>query len=347
MVKITSLILILVSMIFQGCSSSDNKEVKVVSPDNKVITENRGPAVVQPPEDIDIYQLTEEEVLKYFKDQSLIEYTDPVNLAQPEYFWYMHIFTYAGIEAFYQLNKHVPASFQEYIDSGIPMIIPVDDQSGKVYHLVEKLNMADTSGFTFTSDGIDTCRFTFIVDGEEKKYEATSNTWADYKDDGNVRGVLAGNYSFDGSKREFTAKFFQKYATVYAQSHYGQAPEALYDLFEGRGQLIEAGWKWTPAQDGKITFLEIGFDTEKEREYHIMGATYPDGSPTKPMTVCVNQLYGPDKLWDKKVDGIYNIPGINSWVFTTDNMRSDVFERKPYFTADKCYEIYKALTVKK
>ena len=267
----------------------------------------------------------------------------------PDHLMILHIFVDSGFDAFYRVYRRVPNSFDEYIQSGIPMLIPNDYISGQVYHIVDKIDFNDTSGFTFSSDGVDNCQLDFIVknlETEEKEilsFKFDENNWRDYKIVENKPGILfKEKFDFDRAKRYYCISFFSRYSYIYAAKHNGEAPESLSQLFQGQGSLIEKGWQWVPEPGQVRDYFEFGFDIDKDRLYHIQGSKYQ--KPGSPMSVIIHQLYGPDKEWQVKENGEIEVKGVDWWEFKTDEVPTDIIEMKPYITSKSFYSGYEEIT---
>jgi len=242
-------------------------------------------------------------------------------------------FTTLGIESYYSLYKHVPDSFENYIQSGIPLLIPNDYVSSKTYHLVDNIDINDTSGFTFTSDGIDTCSFEFVIrnkhinDNEIHAIKYGPINWMDFKDG----GFLSGTQYFDKAKREFCLVFFTDYGYIFLDK-YGRAPENIVEMLKNEGQPIEAGWKWNP-QPGE--YFEYGIDTSKLRSYHIQRSR--KSRPGK-AAVVIYQMHS--DIWLNHEPQM----GVDTWRFSSiDQVPSDVAEPRKFISSDSFYDGYRML----
>lgn len=252
----------------------------------------------------------------------------------------IYAFTDIGIRSYYALNKHVPPSFADYISSGIPLLIPNDYVSGKTYHLVDSIDMDDTSGFTFTSDGIDTCAFKFVIKNNKtnsnqihtKKFN--SNHFLDYKD-----GIFTTTqYYFDKVKREHCLSFFTYYGYIYINKHDGEAPDNLLEMLKNEGEPIEAGWKWEP-EPGSNEYFEYGIDTSQLRSYTIqIGKKTPPGEAA----IVVQQMHEGVRVNHEREKGI------DDWSFgSRDSVDPDVVDLNMFISSDDFYDGYLQLKKEK
>jgi hypothetical protein len=248
------------------------------------------------------------------------------------------IFTDNGINAFYALNKRVPKSFDEYISSGFPIMIPNDYVTNKPYHLVESVNVSDTTGFTFWSDGVDECRFEFAINNDDtgqneiytKSY--TSHNFAEYKN-----GIMDHDYYFDMVKREHCMRVFPAYAYIYMAKHSGGLPDNIAEMLKDEGIPLEAGWKWTPVFPKE--YFEFGIDTEKQRYYTIQGSK--DMQADRGGAIVIQQMYNEVRV------NFERVKGVDEWSFrTVSPPPADVIEMNKYIASDSFYDGYLALTEK-
>jgi len=256
------------------------------------------------------------------------------------YPWFVHnifrAFTNIGMHSYYALNKHVPLSFEDYINSGIPLLIPKDYVSGKTYHLVDSIDINDTSGFTFTSDGIDTCTFEFVIKNNKTNsnqihpFRFDSSDFLDFKS-----GMFSTtSYYFDQVKREHCVFFFTIYGYIYLDKHDGKAPESLVEMLKDEGEPIEAGWKWSP-EPGSNEYFEYGIDASKLRSYHIqIGPKTPSGE----MAIAIQQMHKGVRTGYKLVEGV------DIWGFRSkDSVPPDVIELNKFISSDTFYEGYRQI----
>lgn len=262
--------------------------------------------------------------------------------------WHDHLtfsnFTDHGINAFYALNKRVPKSFDEYISSGFPIMIPNDYVTGKPYHLVESVDLADTTGFTFWSDGVDQCRFEFAINnddtGQNEIYTKsfTERNFSMYKTIDGVPQILANSETyFDKVKREHCMWVFPSYAYIYMAKHSGGLPNSIAEMLKEEGTPLEAGWKWTPEFPGE--YFEFGIDTEKQRYYTIQGSK--DMQADRGMAIAIQQMYNEVRV------NFERTKGVDIWSFRTDSPPpADIIEMNKYIASDSFYDGYLALTNK-
>ncbi|MCD6218147.1 hypothetical protein J7L05_09880 [bacterium] len=308
-------VFLLFGLLFQlGCSKDSSKE--------KVI-------MVQP--DVSEQQKNTQ------RTSSLDEQNPPSIEDLLPYPWYVHCifraFTDIGISSYYAFNKHVPTTFEDYISSGIPLLIPNDYVSGQTYHLVDTIDINDTSGFTFTSDGIDTCAFEFVINNNKtnsnqihtKKFN--SNYFLDYKD-----GIFTRtHYSFDKVKREYCLQFFNNYGYIYLDKHNGEAPDNLVEMLKDEGEPIEAGWKWAP-EPGSNEYFEYGIDTSKLRSYHIQVSKR---TPPGEAAIVVQQMHEGVRINYERVKGV------DDWSFgSRDSVEPDIVELNMFISSDNFYDGY-------
>ena len=174
----------------------------------------------------------------------------------------INYFTKIGISAYFDLNKKVPKWWDDYLKSGIPMMIPNDYVTGKLYHKVKDIDLKDTSGFAYNYKNAQECSFEFVF----KDPKTGENFSREIKITQKPRPGRF--YEFNISKRDYTINFLSTYAKIYALKHDGKAPKNLREMLKGEGKLIEAGWKWTTSPNSNAYF-EWGMDTSKCRQYFI------------------------------------------------------------------------------
>jgi len=233
------------------------------------------------------------------------------------------------IELFYRLHKHVPSSLSEYYNSGIPLLIPVDYITGKTYHPVDTIDLNDSTGFTFWSDGIDSCRFDFVVYNENKGKKEI-RTWKC-----NPRLLMVNDYYFDWVKMEECMQFFYCYGLIYMEKN-KKAPENLAEMFKNEGTLIEAGWKWSPKENGELNFFEFGWDLEKNRFYHITGCSIGCKK-----NIMIYQAFDNEEQNDKRIENV------NAWEFSMDqDIPTDIITLNKFISSDSFYDGYLEITGK-
>lgn len=307
-------------MLFIGCSST-NKPVNI-TPDVKIDTP-RNERGVEESSDSETYE---------------------ANLRYP-YFVKLRFryFVQEPMEAFYALNKRFPSTFDEYKNSGFLMIIPTDYVSGKPYHLVDNINLEDTSGFTFSSDGQDSCKFEFVIhnrqtDAIEKIDCDLSGMYNDYKTGFTSKMIQ----SFDSLKYNYCIGFFGAYYQLALNKyrHQGiypeQYPHNLKDIFTGEGILIKKGWEWVPETDSKYNF-EFGIDPEKFRFYIATGCGRSEG---KPCHIFIGEYDGTPVV-AKHMDN----SGREQWEYDSfDDIPADFFVRKTMVTSKSFIDAYYDIT---
>jgi len=265
-------------------------------------------------------------------------------LGFPSYVDYrLMMFAFNGIESFYRLHKHVPSSLSEYYNSGFPLLIPVDYITGKTYHPVDTIDLNDSTGFTFWSDGIDSCRFDFVVYNENKgKKEIRTweckdkETWVDYKVvDGKPGLLMVNDYYFDWVKMEDCMEFFYYYGLIHMEKN-KKAPENLAEMFKSEGTLIEAGWKWSPKENGELNFFEFGWDLEKNRFYHITGCSIGCKK-----NIMIYQAFDNEEQNDKRIENV------NAWELSMDqDIPTDIITLNKFISSDSFYDGYLEITGK-
>lgn len=250
------------------------------------------------------------------------------------------VFAMLGIDSFYRLNKRVPVSFDEYVESGMPMIMPNDYITGKPYRLSDKTDLNDTTGFSFISDGVDICQFDFVVNNdktgknEKHSFKCDEEYWRDYKImDGEPGLLLKNNYDFDWVKREYCLNFFLEYSAIYMEK-YKTVPKNLNDMFKNEGIPIEKGWRWMPESGKNMDYFEFGIDTEKARVYHIIGCKGKSEMP-----IVIYQLY------DELIVNQEQVEGINIWEYkTNDVIPSEVIDKNMLISSDSFFDGYLEIT---
>lgn len=271
----------------------------------------------------------------------------------------LRFFGREGVVKFYALNRRVPVSFEEYIESGFPMIIPTDYVTGEPYHLTDELNLEDTTGFTFWSDGVDSCKFTFVINSMRTNENETMEVdltgyFDDYRIIDGVPGIFAPNPDnppvdptrhFNKLKQDYCLHFFGGYYNLVLNKYRAlgkypdEYPSSLKDIFEGEGTLIKKGWEWTPDPSSKA-FFEFGIDPPKMRCYQIWGCKRsPEG---KPCRILIHQIYGQEKRIKNlaEIDMEY-VEGRDWWEFTTaDDIPHDVLVRNKMVSSDSFIDAY-------
>lgn len=243
-------------------------------------------------------------------------------------------FFVTGIDMFYDVHRRVPVDFEEYLESGIPMLIPNDYATGEPYYLVDELDMDDTRGFTFWSDGEDSCIFELVIyniwteENEVFTSDFDEDDWRDYKTVDDVPGIRANTtIDFDNTKLNYSVIFFTDYSHFYAFK-YGGAPSSLYQMLSGKGDPIEAGWQWEPDE---AYYFEFGINPDKQRYYTRQGCC----------TLVVSYIYEEPK------DAEDYIQGVDEWFFFDPEEippSEDIIVMDPYITSDSFYDGYLQLT---
>ena len=312
-----SIIILLVLEVFLfGCSSGNHPVVK--SSDNRI--------------DSDLISNEEERVSSTAQELPTLSDSLPDPVFHERRLW---VFADYGITAFYKLHKRVPNSYDEYLESGFPLQIPNDYLTGKPYRLVDELDLSDPSGFTFETDGNESCKFNFVIINdktevrETRTFKFNERHWEPYK-----TGLFSKNkYNFDWAKKEYCIGAFYDLSFAFMEE-FGKAPESLADLMTNTGTLIEAGWQWSPVDtsDSKVYF-EFGIDTGKARIYQQHGCK----GECKPMNINVQQLYPEDDV----PGGREEVEGINLWSYKSDeNVPSAICNMKKFISSDSFYDGY-------
>jgi len=231
-------------------------------------------------------------------------------------------FCNVGIAAYFDMNKKVPKWWEEdYIKSGIPMMMPNDYVTGKPYHFVKKLDMNDTSGFTYDYKNPQQCEFEFVFKNSKTNENFSQVIFIGQKP--RQGGKL---YNFNESKRDYCINFLTTYAKIYASKHDGKAPQNLKQMLKGEGKLIEAGWKWS-AKPGANAYFEWGMDIKKCRVYftaqriqkketHVQQLAFKGGAP---------------------------VEGKEHWTFKSDEkIPPDVCVKTKFISADGLHAFYKS-----
>lgn len=250
-------------------------------------------------------------------------------LIPPDPIWHhfkLHVFAQIGIESFYQFKRRVPASYEEYLDSGIPMLVPNDYITGKPYVKVDKIDMSDSTGFTFETDGNESCKLEFVIINvktnvrEIRTFNLGKSVWREYK-----TGGLAANkkHDFDSAKREFCVFSFMELTIAYIVE-FGKPPDTLAEMFKNEGPLIEKGWKWIPDNtDDKTDYFEFGVDVVKARYYLKYGCI----GNCEPLTIMISELN-------------FDISP-RSWEYTSDDViPPDVCNMNKFLSSDALYDGY-------
>jgi hypothetical protein len=320
--KILIITLTLLAAVISGCGSSDPQLVKNTDKglDNEIISK-----VIE-------------------RDASSIDEQRTLDDVLPDPVWHdrkLQVFANDGIEAFYRLYKRVPLSYEEYLNSGIPMLVPNDYITGKPYVKVNKIDLSDSTGFTFETDGIETCKFEFVIINDqtnEREIRTVSlgdSSWEDYK-----TGLFSkNNYDFDWVKREYCLISACILSIAYMEE-FGKAPGSLAEMLENEGPLIEESWKWVPINKGSSTaYCEFGIDSEKARLYHKNGCV----GNCKPLRIIIKQLYS-----DQVPGGREEIDGINWWEYTSDDeIPPDVCNMNKFLSSDSFYDGYVQIMAKR
>lgn len=305
---------------------------------------------VIPEDSLDQREGTEVEGLAPNEENELIPYYAQERLS---------LFTRDGVVKFYALNRRVPVSFEEYIESGFPMIIPTDFATGEPYHLTDELNPEDTTGFTFWSDGADSCKFTFVINSmrtnENESMEVDLTGYFDnYKIIDGVPGIFAPDPNkppgdsteyFNRLKQGYCLHFFGGYYNLVLNKYRALGkypdvyPSTLKDIFEGEGTLIKKGWEWTPDSSSKA-FFEFGIDPPKMRCYQIWGCKRsPEG---KPCRILIHQIYGQEKRIKNLAEHhLEYVEGRDWWEFTADeDIPSDVLVKNKMVSSESFIDAY-------
>jgi len=234
----------------------------------------------------------------------------------------INYFCNVGISTYFDLNKKVPKWFDEdYIKSGIPMMMPNDYVTGKPYHLVKKIDLNDTSGFTYDYKNPQQCQFEFVFksskNGENFSYVVFIGE----------KPRPSKLYNFNECKRDYCINFFTTYAKIYVLKHDGKAPKNLKQMLKGEGKLIEAGWKWS-AKPGGNTFFEWGMDISKCRIYFIAQRVQKKETHVLQIAVSASGVLKPDS---------------GSWAFKADEkIPTDVCTKTKFISADGLYAFCKS-----
>ena len=234
----------------------------------------------------------------------------------------LNYFCNVGIAAYFDLNKKVPKWFEEdYLKSGIPMIMPVDYVSGKPYHFVKKLDQNDTSGFTYDYKNPQQCQFEFILKNSKTGQLFNHVIFIGQKPRPDKL------YVFNECKRDYCINFFMTYAKIYVLKNDGKAPKNLKQMLSGEGKLIEAGWKWS-AKPGGNTFFEWGMDTSKCRIYYVAQRVQKKETHVLQIAISPSGALKPDS---------------GSWTFKADEkVPTDVCTKTKFISADGLYAFYKS-----
>jgi len=227
----------------------------------------------------------------------------------------LNYFTRIGISTYFDLNKKVPKWWDDYLKSGIPMMIPNDYVTGKPYHKVDKVDLNDTTGFVYHYKNGQECEFEFVLKNPKTGQNISHLIRISQKP---RRGAL---YQLNISKRDYCINFLSTYAKIHVLKHEGKAPKNLREMLKGEGKLIEAGWKWSTKNIGNAYF-EWGMDINKNRIYFI----------TEKISRSVTQ-----------VQEVGASPGDNRWTFKQgEKIPADVCVKTKFISSNGLYAFYKS-----
>ena len=307
--------LTLLAAFLSGCSSGNAQVVKNSDkkPDSEIAGEGIDP----------------DSISKYAQQNEAYSLPEPV--------WHerkLWIFAHDGIEAFYKINRRVPKSYEEYLDSGVPLLVPNDYITGKPYVKVDRINMSDSTGFTFETDGNETCKLEFVVNNDQtdereiRSISVSESSWRDYKTSPHINDL----YYSSRAKRDYFLMSFILFSISYVEE-FGKAPATLAEMFENEGPLIEKSWKWVPYTFEKSTvYFEFGIDSEKTRLYFKNGRI----GNAKPLKIRIKQLYS-----NEVPGGRDDIEGVDWWEYTSeDEIPQDVCNMNKFLSSDSFYDGY-------
>jgi len=235
-----------------------------------------------------------------------------------------------GVSWFTELYKRVPANWNEYVNSGIPMIIPKDYFSGKTYHLVDQLDINDTSGFTFTTDGDRKCEFQFVMQNTKTKKNFVYKIPFRYNTKRTGASSPVSDEIFNQMKIESLYQFYLDYAIIYSNQHNGKAPASLKEMLGGEGQLIEKSWNWKSSGG----YFEFGADVAKNRVY-LVRKYKPEGKKS----VYIEQLYPEEQINQEPVKGK------TYWEYSNeDKVPAKVLTKTKFIDTNGLYAFYQSFS---